>query len=328
MPLAKLFPLKETFKLFQAHSLEKMIFAIPEKYQKPILLVFLLSEKLDVWTVENVKREFRKGTLRDPDILNTYHRLKNQFILENLSDASNCFVIKTESGVEKYGFGPKILFESKTRRIFDLEEDFYHLPKHVDKLIFRVDQLLTHAGISRPFVDYWVGQPLTLKNIRQLEASYPLVINVWMKQKSDSFSGYTYQQIYDGQLQTGKMVNLHFQSETQKLFLISDDTKYFSTLFICKNEEKGCYYRFNSAKKLAEHEKSCGNERCKIYQTEYGKTGKLTEKAVKNGLIPRATINRNFIFYDIESTLPKSAVATNNTRVLSTHHVVSIAVNR
>ena len=49
--------------------------------------------------------------------------LKNQFILDNLSEANNCFVIKTESGVEKYGVGPNILFESKTRRIFDLEQD-------------------------------------------------------------------------------------------------------------------------------------------------------------------------------------------------------------
>ena len=305
-----------------------MIFAIPEKYEKPILLIFLLSEKLNIWTVENVKREFRKGTLRDPDILNTYHRLKNQFILDNLSEANNCFVIKTESGVEKYGVGPNILFESKTRRIFDLEQDFYHLPKHVNKLIFQVDQLLSHAEISQPYVEYWQGQYLTFKNIRQLEACYPLVINVWMKQKSESLSGYTYHNIYNGQLQTGKLVNLHFQRETKKMFLISDDTKYFNTLFKCKNEEKGCLFIFNSAKKLAEHEKQCGNETCKITQTEYGKTGKLIERAVKSGLIPPVGINRNFIFYDIESTLPKSAVATNNTRVLSTHQLVSIATNR
>ena len=306
-----------------------MIFKIPEKYEKPILLISLLVEDLETWTLENVRTKFRKSTLRDPDLRNEYHRqLNNEVTTEQLFSRSNyCFVIKDEEKIEEYGQGPKIFYENRTRRIFFDASVFYHIPKGVNKEISSVNQLLSHLGVTHPYVDYWENEEISLEFLPYIEEMYNISIQCWMKERSKSLNRYVYSQIYFGDL-NGKECILYYQKETEKIFLVEDQSQFFSTLFVCKNEELGCDFRFRSLKLKQQHEVRCGDTKTIIKQVELGKNDKLIARAEEKGLIPKMQENRAFIFYDIESCLPRSDIATTNTTVLSTHTLVSIAVNR
>ena len=174
--------------------------------------------------------------------------------------------------------------------------------------------------------DYWGNSELEYNLEMEMEERHDLTINIWTKTFKDKRA--EYQNYYNGDKCQRKEVSLHYQSETKRLMLITDKEKYFASYFVCKNRESKCFFTFRNKKSLQEHELLCGVDKVRIVQTEMGPSETLIERAVKAGLIPQTQHRRDFLFYDIEAVLTTSNVRTSKTTVLSTHSVVSVAVNR
>ena len=306
------------------------MFLIPEKYSEPLFLLFLLREKIEEWSILNVRKEFRKAVLRDPDMLNQYHNMKNEIsdIEQFLVNSRFKFVLKTAEGLKVYGTGPEILFEEKTRRLYDSKTEFFGLPKGVNRNLVTAEKILEAVGFKIPekHLSIWSGRPMCFDLIWALEESYDLEISVWQKIRSATLNRFLYKNHYISD-NDGLKIILHYQEETEQFFLVEDEKEYFRTLFVCRNDEE-CDFRFRTEKLRNEHEKRCGKERMQIVQEELGPVDKLIRKAEEHGLIPKLNYNRNFLFYDIESLLPSCDIRTQKTTALSTHVLVSLAANR
>ena len=157
---------------------------------------------------------------------------------------------------------------------------------------------------------------------------HDLRVMIWTKKFNKDTRKISFEYLYTGNLTSNREIHLHYQEETGCYLLISDKSSYFKNYFVCKNRDQRCYYQFETKKQLEQHQILCCNEKVKIVQTEMGPKDVLIKKAQVAGIIPKTGKNRDFLFYDIESVLPKSSVKTKKTSVLSTHSLVSIAVNR
>ena len=164
--------------------------------------------------------------------------------------------------------------------------------------------------------------------IDYIEHMFDLRVVIWTKRRKEECHRTEFQLLYTGFQGSTKEVLLHFQEETGCFLLISDEKSYFKDKYWCKNRNRGCYFQFESKALLDHHEILCCGEKIKIVQTEMGPNQNLIRKAEESGLIPKTEIHRDFLFFDIESVLPKSTVKTKKNTVLSTHSLVSIAVNR
>ena len=190
--------------------------------------------------------------------------------------------------------------------------------------------ILTNSGIELNDEDKreWGETSIDFEMVPLLEEEYEFCARIWSQKRADNHNGQDYFYYYTGNKIYSRKILLHYHEQTGNLLLVTDEEKYFNQYHVCKNKDKGCYYTFYSKKLLDQHETLCCKEKVQIIQTEMGPNLKLIRKAEQAGLIPKVEYNKDFLFYDIESILPKSEVRTKKTKVVSTHTAVSIAVNR
>ena len=307
----------------------------PKRYEHPIIIAYLLKIKCSQWDVKSVKKEIYRDRLRDPELEELYFQLAQTY-----TSAGNFFldkpykcIMKTPDGLRSVGDGQEIYVDLIKRRIMFDKMDMYWIPPGMKNKFTEVNQLLKFLNVqSSPqasawYEDDWENEKLSIDNLFMVEEMFFIQINIWNRKFCKTENRNIYRQIYTGQnCSVSKTALLHFQDETETLFVIEDKEAYFDKYFLCSTE--GCFYTFKSQALLDVHLKLCGKETVKIVQEELGFSGKLIKKAEKAGLIPKCGFNRNFVFYDIESVLPRSNCQTERTKVLSTHRLVSIAVNR
>ena len=271
---------------------------IPTKYENPIIIAYLLREKCQSWNHENVKREFLRGNIRDSEVVRQYHRLATAFSsIETFCESKSfTFFVRSNTGLHIFSSGPEIFYDETKRRIFFQKTDLYTVPRGIKNKFSEVNQLLSVMNI--PTEDWekseWENEQLSFENVLVLEEFFRLKIQIWSRTWSEKENRNFYYNHYTGNKAYSKVCQLHYQTETNFLFLIEDKEQYFDKYFACSTED--CFYTFKSKKLLDQHVMHCGKETIKIIQEELGPSGKLIEKAE----------NAN----------------------LSTHSLVSIAVNR
>ena len=303
---------------------------IPNRYEHPIIVAFLIREKHEVWNFEAVKSEIRYDRLFDYELEEAYHNYARNFT----SIANFCttkefeFFIKDKDGLQRFSSGPEICFDSIKGRIFFDKIDLYSTPKGVNSKLTEVNDLLTFMNIDSPEWDKsdWEDELLTLRNIMMVEELFFIKIQIWSRKYCEVEHRVLYENLYTGDQSSSNSAVLHYQEGCERFIVVENTVQYFEKYFACETET--CFFTFRTQKLLDEHSKLCGKEKIKIVQEELGPSGKLIKKAEERNLIPKCDFNRNFIFFDIESVLPKSRIQTNKTKVLSTHSLASIAVNR
>ena len=307
-----------------------MNFIFPESYNG-IILAFIFREKLDTYDAKAFSRQFERRTKRlKREYEEEYLKLRAEFTsIEAFCDEKNYqFVIRTADGVKKYGNGPKICYDTLSRKLHFQEFSLYYLPRNVKQRIKNLNDLVKLVGVSNRALD---NIPLDLEEIQYAEEAYHLKCKIWTRQSlpgdSNNRRGY-FSELYTGDVRSSKLVHLHYQEETEELFSIDDVEKYFENYFICKNFEKGCHFQFRSKAQKDKHEQLCDQENLKIEQIELCQNDKLIERAISHHLIPPLEASRDFVFYDIEAVLPRCDIESAKTRVTSTHKLLSIAVNR
>lgn len=303
---------------------------IPSRYEHPIIVAFLIREKHEVWNFDTAKSEFRRDRLFDNELEDLYHHYAQNFI--SLADFCTNkefeFFIKDKDGLQRFSSGPEICFDSiKGRIIFD-KIDLYPIPKGVNSKLTEVNDLLTFMNIDSPEWDKsdWENELLTLRNIMLIEELFFIKIEIWTRKYCELERRLLYENLYIGHKSFSNVAVLHCQEGSELSIVVEDSIQYFDKYFPCETDH--CFFTFKTQKLLDEHAKLCGKEKVKIVQEELGPSGKLIKKAEERNLIPKCDFNRNFIFFDIESVLPKSQVQTKKTKVLSTHSLASIAANR
>ena len=303
---------------------------IPNRYEHPIIVAFLIREKHAVWNFETAKSEFRRDRLFDNELEELYYHYAQNFtsIADFCSSKEFEFFIKDKDGLQRFSSGPEICFDSiKGRIIFD-KIDLYSIPKGVNSKLTQVNDLLTFMNIDSPEWDKsdWEDELLTLENIMMIEELFFIKLEIWTRKFCRREFRVLYENLYVGDKSNSNVATLHYQEESESFIVVENPIQYFDKYFACQTEN--CFFTFKTQKLLDEHSKLCGKEKVRIVQDELGPSEKLIKKAEERNLIPKCGFNRNFIFFDIESVLPKSQVQTKKTRVLSTHSLVSIAANR
>ena len=303
-------------------------FTIPSRYRHPIIIAYLLREKLGEWSQQKVRREFTRDRLKDYELEECYFLLEERFtsVADFCSDKSFCFFIKAENGLLTFSDGPPIFFDQTKARIYFQIFHLYSVPQGIKNYFTTVNEILTALKIPPRSIKDWEEEEMNFETISEIETWFDLKIEVWSRVFCNKQRRILYKTIYTGDIAYSRKVYLHFQRETQTFLLIDDVPTYFEKLFECQTQ--GCYFTFKTLKLLNEHQKLCVLSEVKVVQEELGPSEKLIEKAEKAKLIPKCGYNRNFIFFDIESVLPSSDTRTEKTEVLSTHQLVSIAVNR
>ena len=245
------------------------------------------------------------------------------------------FVFEDDSGIIEIGQGHTIYIKlKKTAQIYNDPIRFYYVPRGLDyngKFITKFYEMLSHKDNS--FESLPGPCPLNFKNIRNLEKLFSVSINIFTKVLVEVQTEYIYEKIRMGSIKPGKTVmNLHFQEQTNSFILIIDEDLYFQNYHPCPNKRQGCLMTFSKKNAFERHKKACKTldqicEQPKIIQKEICNSDRLLNKMKEYKLLTKNPRNNDFVFYDIECVLPSSTDRTNNTRVLSTHKLVSIAAN-
>ena len=323
--------------IFKGYKFKKNISLIRKmkslKLNNPLLRGTVLRETTRDWSLTKIRKRVSKKILKDALSEHRFKCLLKKFtsIEEFCSNRGYRFIIKTQDGqIKKFSSGPEIIIDESTSRLcFDLSE-LYWVPKCIDKRLTTVIEIFSNAGLSLTEEDivYYGENKLKYDDIITLERNYKVCFRIWSKTQKPHCHGYKYFLFSKGCEEYQKEIFMHYQEESETFFLIQNQDKYFAQYFPCKNRPSGCFFTFRTKKLKEEHELLCGSEKLQILQREFGPSHKLIEKAENNGVIPKLNFNRDFIFFDIESTLPKSDIQTAKTQVLSTHEIVSIAANR
>ena len=307
-----------------------MSFQIPNRYRYPVILVSLLRDKLEEWTLKNIKREFLRQKIRDPELEELYFSIERdvQSSEEYCSLQPYKYILRVNGEINTISEGPEIIFDVDKNRVYVNTVDFYPIPKAVKDQITTIGKMLSkiNVDLTEEEKEMWENESITDETLTEIEDIFALQIGIWTKKRVGPMVNY--KEIFNGRKCYDRKVFIHLQEETGVMFYICNSEKYFENYFICSNRNKGCYYQFRNKKNLEDHERSCCKTALRIVQTEYGPTDVLIEKAQSHGLLPEMDYNRDFLFYDIESVLPKSNEGSAKTKVLSTHQLVSISANR
>ena len=306
------------------------IIKIPQRYQHPMVVAALLRSHVEEWSQRSLRHCLRRGKLRDPDLEARYFQLEREFstLDDFCSRVPFKFIIKIGDNVKIIGRGPEILWDDDKNSIVFDKFHMYPIPRGIKNKHVYVTDFVAEAGLTDRHWDptEWDGDLLDMEAVLFLERLFRIKIQIWNQNYSLSEHRAIYDQEYIGSIISEKEYYLHHQEKTGYLLMIDEPEKYFDKYFLCTNEN--CFYTFRSQKQLDQHTQLCGLDNTRILQEELGQSGKLVKKAEDRGLIPKVGYNRNFLFYDIESTLPSSDVCTQRTKVLQTHQLVSIAANR
>ena len=308
-----------------------MVFStIPSRYRHPIIVAYLLREKLGEWSPQKIKREIYRDRLKDYELEECYFLLEQRFtsIDDFCKDKNFTFFIKTGDVLQVFSEGPSIFLDQTKARIYFEIFNLYAIPRGIKNFSTTVNEILSSLEISSRYYrkEDWEAEEMNFEILSELEEWFCIKFEVWSREFCTKQRRTLYHQYYTGDIAYLRKCYLHFQKETKTFLLVDDVPTYFEKLFECQTE--GCFFTFKTKKVLEDHEKLCGLTEVKVIQEELGPSGKLIEKAEKAKLIPKCGYNRNFIFFDIESVLPSSNTKTQKTDVLSTHQLVSIAVNR
>ena len=303
---------------------------IPKRYKYPLCAVlrkFNLEQGIE-WNARNVKKCLPKGKIRDPEIESAYFELEKSYTtLQDFCERiPYSFIIKEGHDVVSYSNGPEIMFNVEKRAIYFNKCDLYWIPPGVS--IRTSDVNSNMKGLTSKFYNpnFWLGKSLDLNTILELEEIFEVKFEIWARTFSKKETRNLYSQLYLGHDSYPEVKYFHYQEETSSFLIIDDPHRYFDKLFECP--VPFCFYSFRTRKLLDDHQIHCAKESLKIEQKEYGNSCELITRAENHGLIPRCGVNRNYLFFDIESVLPSSNVRTQKTVVLSSHKLVSLAVNR
>ena len=118
---------------------------------------------------------------------------------------------------------------------------------------------------------------------------------------------------------------MYRQSATGIYLYIENEQQYLSSLRRCHNYSKGCLVKFKSDETLRKHELKCktvaeAQENPIIIQQSYDACEHPLEQLKSDGWIDQYPQNRNFLIYDIESTLMSSNNAISEKQTIKDNH--------
>lgn len=173
--------------------------------------------------------------------------------------------------------------------------------------------------------------PIQNGNLALAETMYDLSINVWETKMDENKHRFYVRHRYGWK--NGKItINMH-QDPLQNLTYIQDEDSYFANLYKCKNHEKGCLYTFRDEEAKTAHDSKCktmDEARADpiIVQTIFEKVDHPLQAALEDGWIDEYPQNKNFIIFDIESSLRRQPTQISSRQHLSQRHeLLSIACN-
>ena len=303
-----------------------MDFRIPESFRDPKIFVIAARLKLkDNW----VKDELCKVS-RDPAFRDFYYNLKSDFELCDLNefcrDKKIKLFIKKNSVIENFGEGVETYLSYLKKPSIQMSADrFFFFPKGLGKKCQYFHEMLDLSKIE--YKSKSSEDCLYKTGLLKIEEFYGISISIWSKFMigKNNF----YEKFRFGSYKYEKSIDIHYCKASHKFYPILDKTKYFVNYFPCKNRFKGCNYVFQFKQMLMKHEKKCSNEQSfTIKQQEYGVNSNLIDKLISLGHLSERPSNENFIFFDIECICPKVNDQFGETKILSTHKLLSIAVNK
>ena len=310
-----------------------MILTIPNRYD-PILFSSLIFEKLNFhWD----RKKFHEIS-KNPEFLEILERNQLSFGNQNRERLAHHFNLKIyieeDNQVFEFGNGKEIFLKKclKNFKIFTCKYKYFYLPLGIEdngKIISDVKSLQEFIGQNFDGLD----SSFNTLDFCSFEAIYNLSINVYSKTKKKGANLFDFKTLRLGQLKNDALeVNLHFQKESNSFLLITSTELYFQNLFICRNKSKGCLITYSKKQLLINHEKTCKNvdeihASPKIVQTELRNFDVLIKKMIAKKMLDSYPVNKNFIFFDIESVLPNTTYQTKKMRILSHHKLVSLAAH-
>ena len=311
-------------------------FIIPACYD-PILFVGVLREYLSTWDHQSVTKSKSKHTkkLRDKDIEHKYLEFERKY--KHLSLEPKCELFKfsfhllTNGERQVFSEGPPIYLNLTKKPTLHFSDPERYFPRG---LLNNPDnfQILTHLKIAD--LGDEVGWKIPTDEILDFEDYFYVSANVWQKTPikngvNKNIKSYNYTQLRLGSCENHHVIHFHYDETEDTLYLIQDVELYFKQLIRCKNFSLGCYFTFRTTQQKNDHEKNCSSEQqIQVSQKELGLNSKLLQKARDHDLIPsKIEPNRSFLFFDIESVLPKSNECFGKSSVKNLHKVVSISVN-
>ena len=320
-----------------------MHFTIPARFKNEFIFLAVLFGAI---SPESLTPKILREKLRSFEFLEEYEQNVILFKTKHRKNIADKFRLKfhiNEKGkFSTVGTGRAVFIRIlNTRTVFTDPLKFFYTPDGLSfngSFLTRLDEILNHLnnqklGKSRKRrkVDAYVIEPCPFKSgdFASIEEKFNASINIYSKCKNDDQNEYLYSTLRIGQIDQKYNIDLHYQKESGSFVMIHNKEKYFQNLLKCPNA--GCRFSFSKRNKYLRHLKFCTNilsrTKIKVKQHEVCNSSELFNKARKYGLIRSNPACDNFIFYDIESALPKSNIKTAKSKVLSTHHIISLAVN-
>ena len=323
-----------------------MYFKLPLRFRNGYIFCGTLFESLDP---KDLTKEILREKLRCNEFLERYEmnlsRLQNE-PKTNLARIFDLTYVITENKKRtkfiSYGKGRSIYIrESKQSLIFTDPLLFYYVP---DGLKFDGKYLTDFESVFKFLIEScndfasanknYVGRnfnpcPLERNLFDEIEDLFNISINIYSKTQTENSKRYFFKNLRLGKLNTKTTVNFHKHNETEQLIFITNPDVYFQNHFQCENEN--CRFTFSKYKEFLRHKAYCSNilgvTQIEVKQKEIRNRSILLDKARKLKVIPANLRNEDFIFFDIESALPKSQKIMPKSKVLSTHKLISIAAN-
>ena len=314
-----------------------MYFIIPKRFLNEYIFIGTLYEDEN----RSMDKEIYNQKLRSFEFREKYEQNLLQLRTKSLSEISDFFKltfhIDDKGHFSKVGSGLSVYVRiRKTKRLITDPLDFYYIPqglKHEGTYLVRLDQMLNYAHLNkesskRSKINFEIEPcPLSSEAFLTMEKKYNCCINVYNKSlKASSFTYKCYR--YSIDKPDAYILNLHHVPECNKYILIINQEEYFDQNFKCPNE--GCRHVFYRQDHYDRHLITCTKSstiKVQVKQKEIKNSDLLISRAREFGLIKSDPINENFVFYDVESALPKSDIKMKKTTVLSTHKLISIAAN-
>ena len=243
------------------------------------------------------------------------------------------FIYKKKGKIHKAGSGNQLFLQFKEDDCFVHTNKymFYGIPNGIIKNGKIITSLKDVMKFKNLVDDDLVSNFEINGNVEIIEKKLRVRIEIWsklLKQRSTSF-----QNIYIGRSdQNQQSVKFHFQPDTNCLLLITNEVKYFSDFYKCRNRKFGCVFQFSQSEKMLEHEKTCvtlkeASEKPKIIQINYGFGRNAPNLASQYEFLNGKVKNENFIFFDCESYMVVKNEKVGQSVKTHSHELLSIAAN-
>ena len=301
-------------------------FTIPKSYREP--KIFAIAARIksgDRWDFPSLRK-----LIKDPEFREFYYNLKSDLEILDLEiicrkNKINLFISENNK-IESFGEGKEVYLKILTKpSIRFFVEDFLYHPDGLGKACLHMHEILQQLE----FENLSTRQNYLLSNqeFLKMESEFKISIEVWSKISSGTH--FLFEKLRFGTCKYEKILEIHYNETTKKFYPITNHEKYFANFFPCKNRVKGCLYVFNAKSKLIKHETTCSDvQSFRVKQTEYGNNTNLIDKLIKLGHLSKRPVNDNFCFFAIECVCPKIDSEFGKTKILASHKLLSIAVNK